>query len=262
MPQIINLMEKKTLAKEAENIVENYLNLPAGLGCQTPYFNNLRRRSRGALLVLIGKGSPEEIAEEAKRFALKDRVDLKNLPKETIKKFLVDYSLGVDCSGFAYHVLDAEVRALKNQPLKKSIKIKGGLFRKLIAKLRPAGNIGVATLAFPENSFEVDAAKAKPGDIIVFLGTGREQKYNHALVVESVERDGNGTKIGYVNSYAWPSDGAYGHGVSRGKITVPAGAELLSGKWEEKGKTGTENYTFLSAQKAKSVSLRRMNILK
>ncbi len=83
-----------TLSPEAEKIVEKYLLLPVGVGCQTPYFNNRRTKIRGGLRALVGKGMPEEIAEEAEMFSIRERVGIKKMIAGDLKKFLVDHGLG------------------------------------------------------------------------------------------------------------------------------------------------------------------------
>ena len=57
------------LSPKAGQIIDKYFNLPfAGvLGVRCPYFNNARRNLRGQLRGLVGKGTPEEIVEEAKK---------------------------------------------------------------------------------------------------------------------------------------------------------------------------------------------------
>ena len=55
------------LSPKAQQLIHNYLNLPfKGVnGVRCPYFNNARLKQRGQLRVLVGKGTPGEIAEEA-----------------------------------------------------------------------------------------------------------------------------------------------------------------------------------------------------
>src|SRR3989344_4173036 len=102
-------MQTKTLSKNALDVMEQYLHLPfAKQHISCPYFNNKRSGIRGGLRALIGKGSPEEIAEEAKILAMKEHVLLNTLANDALKQFLVNHTIGIDCSGFVYHVLAAE----------------------------------------------------------------------------------------------------------------------------------------------------------
>ncbi len=258
----------------ARAMIDSYLALPLGAKPSCPYFNNRRRGVRSQLRVLKGKGAPHEIAEEAEINALHMRLTIDALPADKLKEFLVKQDLGVDCSGFAYHVLDALAREKTGKGLPAFVKSnRTGFVRSLLARLRPAENMGVATFANDRNSKTINASEARPGDIVVFLGTGKDGLYNHMVVITGIERIGSATvagderqtRIAYAHSYAWPSDGAYGHGVREGEILFRGGGDgddLLKGVWTEKGATGVDNYTYESARTAKDVSARRLNFIK
>jgi len=141
-----------------QTTINHYLNLKiADKTVTCPYFNNRHNQIRGALAVLIGKGSPKDIEEEVQIISLKERMDLNNLPAEKIKEFLVENNLGVDCSGFVYHILDALTQDAKHKKLKQIIHfpLAKSVVRKMIAKLRPAENCGVTTLAHESNSKKI-----------------------------------------------------------------------------------------------------------
>lgn len=244
--------------------IDAYLALPVGTKPSCPYFNNRRKRARGGLRVLIGKGSPAEIAEETTIEAKLTRTDLATLSTDKLKEFLVSRDLGVDCSGFAYHVLDAFAKETVGKPIRSLVKpIRRGLVGGLLARLRPAENTGVASFAHESNSFVIPVADARAGDIVTFIGTGRDKTYNHILVVTGVDRvpataeSAEGLRISYAHSYAWPSDGTLNHGVREGDILV-TGSDLLGGVWKERGAVGSDNYTFTSARDAKETSVRRL----
>lgn len=252
---------ERKIEPRAREIVDGYLALPVGAKPRCPYFNNRRKKVRGGLRVQKGKGSPEEIAEECKIEAVYAKEDISLLSTDKLKAFLVDRDLGVDCSGFAYHVLSAALAERKGKSLAGAMKTRRtGPFGSLVARLRPAENIGVATFADDRNSFEIKASEAEPGDIIVFMGTGPQKTYNHILVITGVAQTDGATRLSYANSYAWPSDGLYGHGVREGEILVH-GDDLLGGTWKEQGQTGDANYTFASAREAKAVSVRRLRCM-
>jgi hypothetical protein len=143
------------LSPQAEAVINDYLTLPfpnRQVAC--PYYNNRHGKVHGALRVLVGKGAPDEIAEEALIISLRDKIDLDSLDTETLKKFLVGHHLGVDCSGFAYHVLSAEVTAQGKGKLKQYLKFsqQTDILRKLILLLRPAENTSVKVLADTHNT--------------------------------------------------------------------------------------------------------------
>lgn len=247
-----------SLSPQAQEVVEKYLSLPIGNGCPTPYFNNKRKKVRAGLRALIGKGRPEEIAEEAEMFSIRERVGIKKMSSNELKKFLVDHNLGIDCSGLAYHVLEAESIARAGKGLRSAVTPWNGFKRKLVHLFRPSENSGVSTFSHSQNSVAISEKDIQAGDFISFIGTGLEKKYNHMVVVESVDVSGETKKIGYIHSYMWPEDGVYNHGVRRGTIAVQNNGPILLGIWTEKDKTGKDNFTFASAQGAKDVSIRRL----
>ncbi|HVU06270.1 MAG TPA: hypothetical protein VHE10_00520 [Candidatus Paceibacterota bacterium] len=259
--------ETEKLEGRARAVIDAYLALPLGTKPSCPYFNNKRHKTRSQLRVLKGKGSPEEIAEEADIDAKHSRVNVATLSTDKLKEFLVAHDLGVDCSGFAYHVLNAVAQEKRGRNISAFVRSnRSGFIGSLIARLRPAENMGVATFANERNSAEIAASDARPGDIITFMGTGKDGLYNHMLVITGVERSSNGIRLSYAHSYAWPSDGTTDHGVREGDIFVPAGetmGDIARGKgvWKEKGATGPENYTLESARGAKEVSVRRLVFL-
>lgn len=262
-PQNLDTQKTATvkLSEKARAMVDSYLALPLGGKPPCPYFNNRRRKGRGGLRVLVGKGTPEEIAGEAKIFALQKRVKLDLLSTDKLKEFLCDNDLGVDCSGFAYHVLNSLSQEKTGKSIQSYVRSnRTGVIGSLVAKLRPAENLGANSFRNDRNSTEIKVSDARPGDIVTFIGAGRDKTYNHILVITGVDRLGDDTRLSYAHSYAWPSDGAYGHGVREGDI-LARGEDLLGGTWKEQGQTGRDNYTFISACEAKEVTLRRLNFL-
>jgi len=182
------------------------------------------------------------------------------LPAEKIKEFLVNNNLGVDCSGFVYHILDALTQDKKNKKLKQIIHfpLAKSVVRKMIAKLRPAENCGVTTLAHEINSKKINLKEVEANDFIIFLGSGPKQDYNHIMFVESVTNK----TINYIHAYKWPSDGQYNHGVRRGKIEIiDDNKNILEQKWLEQEKTGENNWTWLQAKSANEVFVGRLKNL-
>ena len=271
------------LSPKAEKLINDYFNLPfkglANVRC--PYFNYARRQGRGQLRVLIGKGEPEEIVEEAKILSIQYHHDIfdhegacklcgaeKTLADvaDCVRKFLIDNDLGVDCSGFTAHVLRAHYLETKEKDIFKVLPIARdqNIWRRLIAKFRPAENLSVRALAdnvvselIADGKKIYDWSKLQPGDMLVMLETGPVNKRNHIVMVENVE---NG-KINYVGARAWASEGKYDHGVSRGEIELIAPDHpLLAQTWEENGQINDLNETYLEAKNAKIFEVRRLKI--
>ncbi|MBI5222363.1 MAG: hypothetical protein HY980_02600 [Candidatus Magasanikbacteria bacterium] len=236
-----------TLSSQSQQVVSNYLRLPfnnRNISC--PYFNNKRSGARAALRVLVGKGKPEEIVDEAVLIALREKIDLKKLTDAEVKKFLVEHNLGVDCSALAYYILDAELKSRGLSRLRRYLKyphIKNPI-RKLITLLRPVENTGVYTLTRDENSRRVQLADIRPGDMITMLRTGPRHDYNHVLVVNEVKskkykvESGESEKITiviqYIHSFQYPEDGLYDHGVRQEKIEITdPNKDILEQNWSE-----------------------------
>lgn len=269
-------MENK-LSPAAQKMIQEYISLPfanmAGVRC--PYFNNARLGQRGQLKVLVGKGTPEEIVEEAKIISIQYNKNVfdkngvfsahadhpaEHEQAECIRQFLVDNSLGVDCSGFVANVLRAHFKEIKKIDLVKKLFItpKINLLRWLISRLRPMEQINVSVLADEKNSEIItDLTAVRPADLIVMLKTGPNKNHNHILLVTETAAN----KIHYAHARAWSEEGKYGHGVSTGIIGITApGQGLLAQTWEEKGKINQDNETYLQAKQAITLETRRLRI--
>ncbi|OIO20165.1 MAG: hypothetical protein AUJ37_01005 [Candidatus Magasanikbacteria bacterium CG1_02_41_34] len=208
-----------TLSQSSLAIIKAYETLTFGKSeIVCPYYNNKRQKVRGALRVLIGKGSPKEITEEATIMALRKHIDLRTTNAKTITQFLVDNNLGIDCSGFVYHVLDAETKATKGKHLKSALSfpLVSSPIRKLLTKLRPVENINVKTLAHKKNSSLIALSDIKAGDFITMIGSKKIGNPDHILLVTSTDKN----TIHLVHSYKLPKDGKYNHGIKHCTITL------------------------------------------
>ena len=195
-----------TLSTQALAVLEAYKG--------TPYYNNRRQNIRMGLRALIGKGRPEEIAEEAHLFALKKKIEWQGLKPELRKKFLVDHHLGIDCSGFVYHILDAELLVRGLGPLSSCLKFPfaNSLLSRLGRYLRKryVENANVLTFAHPENSKVVGKGEIRVGDFIVIISPERKHmmlitevrdtsiKYAHSLEAGTKDKYDNGVREEYV----------------------------------------------------------------
>ena len=258
-------MNTKTLSQPALDVIKNYAQMSFGdrkINC--PYFNNRRSKVRAGLRVLIGKGTSEEIIDEALLFALREKVDFKNISTEDLKKFLVDHNLGIDCSAFAYYILAAEYASkTKNKLSSKIFYPNVGLLRKFLTKLRPIENIGVETLSHEKNSSIIKLAEILPGDFVSILNSGKEHNLNHILVIYKVEYEKNTPKtLYYTHTFQWSTDGKYNHGIKSGMIEITdVQKPLLDQKWIESEKIDEQNETYLRAREAEVLELKRLNVL-
>lgn len=262
------------LSSQAQKVFQEYFNLPfPGVdGVRCPYFNNARLRQRAQLRVLVGKGTPKDIVEEAQIISLQYHEGLFDKTgncclhgesgcagaADSVRKFLIDHNLGIECSGFVTQVLRVHFKETKDVDIAhKFFKVPvNNFFRFLISKLRPVENISVRTYADNRNTEVVSNwHEVQAGDVIVLLGIKIDKGRNHILLVTENENN----KIKYAHARAWGSEGKYGHGVSVGEIEIvkPEG-RLSEQNWLELGKTGSENETWREVVEAESVEIRRI----
>ena len=246
-------MTTHTLTKSAQDTIDQYLHFKVGTAiCSIPYFNNKTVRARAALRSLIGKGSPKEILEEVQGIMVKNHVEINTLTSESLKKILTDSDIGIDCSAFAYYILNSESLELKKQSLNKNLHFHNarGLFGKIKSILRPIENCDVANFAHEKNSKIVTLKEVAAGDIITMLGGPDVADRNHVLIIDKVEEN----KISYVHSIAYPEDGVYGTGIKKGFIEITdLNKNITEQVWSEKN--------LLERARKSETELRRLNFL-
>lgn len=258
-------MNTKTLTHRAFSVIAQYEHFTLEQAvCSVPYFNNKVTRSRASLRTLVGKGSPKDIHEELLGILIKNHVDQKEIGDESLKRILTDNNIGIDCSGFAYYILNAESEERNKGPLDKHLHFVNchGLFGKIRCALRPVENCDVRTLADNKNSRAIPIQDAQPGDIISMLSGPDESDRDHILVIYQIEyQNFVPTKIHYTHAVAYPSDGIYGTGIKKGIIQIAdISKDLVSQLWTENEKTGQDNILFVRATKS-TTELRRLLFL-
>jgi hypothetical protein len=260
-------MATKTLTPQALSIIDSYLHFKIdprinSAECSIPYFNNKTIKARAALRSVSGKGSPQEIREEVQALLIKDHVDPTTVTGEDLKRVLTDNNIGIDCSAFAYYILNAESLDLGRGSIKKRIRFSGatGLIGKIRCALRPIENFDVMTFADGRNSLAVSLKDVRPGDIVTMIDGPEGGERNHILVVHRVDyADSDAeknapTKIHYSHAVAYPEDGVYGTGIKQGIIEIARPEGPLAEQ------TWTERALFARAQKSKT-ELRCLKIL-
>ena len=258
-------MDTKTLSPEAMAVIDSYRHFKIGAAeCSVPYFNNKTIRSRGALSAIIGKGSPKEIFDEAETIVFKSRAEPASLTGDALKKLLADHNVGLDCSGLAYHVLDAESQAQGKGPIKGHldfIKAKG-ISGFIASRTHPARLSDVATFADDRNSRTVELHEAAVGDVITMLAGPATADRNHILIVHQIDyKDSVPTALRYTQAVAYPEDGLYGSGIRQGSIELTApGEPITAQRWIEAGMEGADNRILARAQRS-TTQLRRLKWL-
>ncbi len=250
-------MNTKTLSNRALSVIDQYLNFKVGTAmCSVPYFNNKTTKLRGALAVHAGKGSPQEIFEEVQSLLIKAHTTAESLSTESLKKLLADNNIGIDCSGFAYYVLNAESEESGKGSIDKHISFvqAKGVLRKLIASWRPVGNVDVSTLAHDANGRVIPLKAIQPGSIITMTNDTEENERDHILVIHQVEyQNFIPYKLHYSHAVAYPEDGMYGTGIKQGTIEIIDIAKPIAEQaWTENGRQGDTNRIFVRANKSKT----------
>lgn len=264
------------LSNNAQKILNEYFNLPFdGLkGVRCPYFNNARLKQRAQLRVLVGKGTPREIIEEAKIISIQYHAGLfdksghccfhnehtgKEIDPDEIRKFLIEHNLGIECSGFVTQILRAHFKETVQKDIVRKFYITSpkDLARWLVSLLRPIENISVRRYADDRNTQKINWNEMQAGDVMIMLETGPQNKRNHILLITDKTAD----TIKYAHARAWVSEGKYGHGVSVGEIEITnSNSSLLNQQWTELEKTGEQNETYIEAKQAKVLEVRRIKI--
>lgn len=225
-------MNTQTLSPRALKVIDEYLHFRlAHSVASVPYFNNKTTRARMTLRARVGKGSPKDILEELQAVIVKNHIVADTLADESLKKLLVDNGLGVDCSAFAYYVLDAENRERGLGRLNRRLTFMTGRspMAKMRSYLRPVENCDVKTLGSDTNSRVIPLNEIRPGDFITMIGGPLGQDRDHIVIVHEVEcANGSPKSVHYSHAVAYPEDGLYGTGIKQGKIEIASFEEELA----------------------------------
>jgi len=259
-------MNTKVISPSSMVMIDQYRNFKIDSAVSSiPYFNNKSTGKRAALGVNVGKGSPKEIFDEILTLTRLQKIDTKSFNSETLKKFMISNNIGIDCSGFVYHVLNEESISRGKGGMDRHIHFvtASNILTRLIAKLKPQKNTDVLTLSSDKNSKVLEIKDAQVGDIITMIGTSTVGIRNHVLIIHQIEyQNFIPITLHYVHAIAWPTDGEYGHGIHEGRIEiVDVNKTLCEQRWIELEKDSfiepNENYTYTRA-KTSTTELRRM----
>jgi hypothetical protein len=203
-------MDGKRVTRELNRIYKKFAELRlGGQKIATPYRINDDPRNGAAFQ---GKSSPEVITQTAVKLADREQVDLTEISEEQIRKFLEDHKLGIDCSGFAYRMLDFASKKI----LKKDLRDAAGLDH--------VGNTNVELLTSSDFTEDVNnLADIKPGDLIKVRSA---EKPPHVMVVLEIKDK----KIIYAHS----SKNSTPSGVHISEIIITNPGKPINGqKWQE-----------------------------
>ena len=229
---------RERIVPAAEKTVQNYFSIAvaANKSVHCPYYRNPESgKERWGLNAFSGKGSPQEIEDEVKIIEKLEGANFAEMSEETIRDIMRKRHLGIECSGFIAHVLDAWVKDTRQKRIFQVLKFPHVPFwKKVVILLRPFTHIDITTLVAPQNAKEFfDFQEICAGDLIRF-----NTAIDHAVLVTEVRRDNAGLikEIHYAHSVREDN----GTGVKRGVISIISSREtLLQQRWEEVPETGT-----------------------
>lgn len=225
-------MRKETLPKEVQEYIDRYEHLKiAGQDIVVPYYINLR----GFLTDPVhgGKGTPEEIEAAANKLT----AGMKNLGVEDIRTIMMENSIGLDCSGLIYHVLNHWLNQLGKGDLKDYLPRHSvwGIRKFLSRSLKPQSSVSADMLTSQPISKQVSVSEVHPGDLI------RSRGGKHILLVTEVVYDNNvPTKIKFVNSTTYYKR----NGLRYGEITLDDKFDLGSAHWNDNDISEPVNYAY------------------
>lgn len=205
-----------------QNLFQQYSRLPIGgkeIVC--PYWMN--KLTSGIFGPGGGKGRPEQIVEIVNKEAENACFDLAKASEEEITAFMRTRRIGVDCSGFAFWMLDALCKEKGNKSLVDLIPEASGGFA--------GSKANVKLLTSDKFASRIDLSAVQVGDMI------RHRGGKHLMVILSIERDDEGSvwKITYAHS----SDRTEITGVHLGVIDVVYPQKTLAEQlWQEKNAEG------------------------
>jgi len=207
------------IKEELREYLDQYLNLEIvpGKRVRVPYW--LNKYGAGDLQRIQGpfggKGTPNEIKKATLEKAKTLGVNPSEMPPSEIKKFMKENRIGVDCSGFVFHILNF---------------IKPGFWKTLkMAPGRspnPARRFNAAALSSPDNSIKVGKTKdVRVGDLIPVSAEG-DGGIDHILIVVGVSHD----HLVYAHSSSRTT--IKGPHLGKMMITKPMG-NLRDQQWQE-----------------------------
>lgn len=255
------ILEEPTLTKAVKEYTEFEV---AGKRVQIPY--HLARGQEWKVWSFSSKGTPKQIRKELLQKAKKAHFDLEQASVEKIHRFMKTNKIGVDCSGFVYHVLDPLVKEKTGKGLGSWIRRYRGLRGALEMYLLSYGRvrrIGTKALTKELNSVVIRLIEdIKPGDLLRRVAKEKDESgrmRRHVMVAVKVEKNDNGdlTAITYAHSSRETSiDGPH---LARIEITDPHDW-LDKQHWLELTKDGLNYRESFFAEKYRS-GVRRLRCL-
>jgi len=228
---IIDRAEQKML-----HVLTEYTNFLVGeKRIKIPYVIN---RKRFNLMRTAGKGTPQMIRTELNRIAKTYQFDLDSHSESEIFAFMNENEIGVECSGFAYHLLHAYVVEILNKPLSSILAKPKGIINALVWVLFKQGivrHVNADMLTSEKNTIKVaHLSDVRVGDLIRL---SVKTPGDHVLLVVDVTK-----KLGVIESITY-AHSSYQRTVSQGPHTahirvIDSAKGLHDQDWQEKTPAG------------------------
>ncbi len=245
--------QKSAPAQQAlQQLADEYVNFEIdGKRVRIPY---ILGHGRFQFWRTSGKGTPDTIRKEVRAMARREGFSLINATGIEITRFMRQHRIGIDCSGLAYHLLNAYCYQIYRQPLGRFLYRHHGILgvaEKAMLSYQRHRRINASTLTSSLNSTTVSRAQdIRIGDLVRMHG-----ERDHVLVVTHV----SDTTITYIHS---SSKSTRKQGPHYGAITIiDPTLGLEHQQWHELTKDG-KNYGQTFFRPTEGDSVRRLNVLK
>lgn len=245
-----------TISAEAQAVIDQYLNLNLG-GKTMPAVYHINSGHIKDLRVMVGKGTSTEIEMETKIWAQLKGLDLMQMDQDHIRQFMRQRSIGVDCSGYLFHIFDSWLKASRQRGLAHQLKfVRPSLWFKLKLRLRPAENIGADMMTSDLNSAAADYAEVQPGYVI--RSNSILQNVDHIMLITKVARNQDGELLWFEYTHSTYHFGT-ANGVRIGKIAITNAKKALAEQdWQERDANG-RCFTLEGFKTSKDNGIRRPN---
>lgn len=213
----------KKIPEAVQKFIDSYFSLDInGVNVICPYFINLGGIFKDP--VLAGKGDPKQI--EAKATEIFSHISLMEKDEKSIRTEMIEYGIGIDCSGLVYQIYNTWLRdvAQKGELKDHLPKIKSFNPRKIISRiLKPQSSVNADMFTSEPLAKKIEVRDIQPGDVI------RTRGGKHILFVTEVEYDSSEipTKITFVNSAREYKR----NGIRYSQINLDKTLSLSSAKW-------------------------------
>lgn len=225
----------------AAQVIHEYTHLPlGGKEVVCPYHINIQKERVG-LRVLVGKGDPGEIIREVQVWAKLKDFDIDKASESQIREFMINHSIGIECSGFVSHVLGFWLKSEHKKNLQDYLVFpNNGIINILRRLLRPLENINADTLTSLANCDPINELnEVLPGDLLRSKGRIKNS-FHVSLISKVIKENDNVVEIEYIHSQRYYDEE---NGVKTGKILVNDPSKPLEQQHWLEIKNG-RNYTY------------------